>query len=378
MPARDKLSAAMRKLLLLIVAVPLLCFAACAGSVGRLPIVVGTYTGTGSEGVYVTSFDGDNGRLAAPLLLVEAGNPSFVVPSADGQRVYCVGEDQGGSVSAYRWRDDGRLELQNSAPSLGRHPCHVDARDGLLAVANYSTGDGAVYALAEDGAIAMRVGRFEHRGSGPVVERQQGPHAHQVRFSPDGRFLYVVDLGIDQVVVYPVTRDGVGEGRTALQLQPGDGPRHLDFHPQRDLAVVVNELSNSVVCASIDPSDGTMTTLGRCSTLPEGFTEHSQCADIHFSPDGRFVYASNRGHDSIAVLAVRDGGALEFVGATDTRGDWPRNFTLSPDGRWLLVANQRSDNITVFARDASTGALRYTGHELRLAQPVCLRFLPGS
>ena len=290
--------------------------------------------------------------------------------------MYAVGERGDGTVVSYAWGKDG-LQRINQVSSMGINPCYVDfsADKKLVAVANYSSGNGAVYAVAEDGSIVGEPSTYQHEGVGlDSANRQEAAHAHCALFSKDSRFLYVVDLGIDQVVCYPVVEGALGEGFTALQLTPGDGPRHMVFHPTKNLAFLINELSNSVISIDVDTETGRLTEIDRANTVPEDFTEHSQCADIHLSSDGKFLYGSNRGHDSIAIFSVGESGELERIGVESVQGKWPRNFTLSPDEKFLLVANKDTDNITVFSRDSKTGLLSYTDQEIEVSRPVCLKF----
>lgn len=349
--------------------------AACAPSAPNTKLLIGTYTGEGSEGIYQANFDPETGKLSAPELAAKANNPSYLTITPDKQRVYSLGERPNGKVVAYAVQDGG-LTPYDTVSAVGKNPCYVDfnAAANAVAAANYSSGDGVIYALNQDGTFADVMDTFQHVGSGPNEKRQEGPHAHCSIFSPDGKFLYVVDLGIDAVMGYAVNDGKLGAGFVAFQLEPGDGPRHLIFYPKRNQAFVINELSNTVVSAQVNTASGELNQLDRAYTLPEGFTEHSQCADIHISSDGRYLYGSNRGHNSIAVFSVSDKGMIEFLGTESVQGDWPRNFTLTPDERHLLVANQNSDNITVFERNPETGLLTFTGNEVKLSKPVCLKF----
>lgn len=341
----------------------------------KIDLLIGTYTGSGSEGIYRLSFNPETGELSDLRLAAEASSPSYLVISDDRQKVYSVGEREAGTVSAFEWQDDS-LVLINNASVAGKNPCYVDFSDTekLIAVANYSSGNVGFYPVGENGGVTAEPFVFQHSGSGPNPQRQEAPHAHCAIFSVDSRFVYVVDLGIDQVMAYPVSEGKVSAPFTALKLVPGDGPRHLVFHPVKDIAFIVNELSNTVVSVGVDKKTGMLEEIDRENTLPEDFKEHSQCADIQITSDGKFLYASNRGHNSIAIFSVDEKAQLTRTGTESVRGDWPRNFTLSPDERFLLVANQNSDNITVFSVDQETGLLTYTGNEISMSKPVCLKF----
>ena len=237
------------------------------------------------------------------------------------------------------------------------------------------TGNVLAYPINKKGEVTEPIVK-QHVGAGPNEERQEGPHAHCTKFSKDGQWLYAVDLGIDKILKYPVEVTTIGDGSTAFQADPGDGPRHLIFHPTQKLAFLINELSSTVTSLKLDATTGDFVAISKVSTLPPHYDGENSCADIHVSNDGRFVYASNRGHNSIAVLAVNESGDLMRITNESVHGDWPRNFTLSPDidNQFLIIANQKSNNIVVFERDLETGLPSYTGNEIQLSQPVCLKF----
>ncbi len=306
-------------------------------------------------------------------LMATSQGPSFLAISKN--QLFAISEKNQGTLSSYQIADD-TLQLINESSTFGNHPCYVgvDPSGMLAAVANYRSGDGAVIKILSDGSVGDTLFTYQHTGTGPNTNRQEAAHAHCSVFSPDGRFMYVVDLGIDRVMGYPTSGENVGTGFVALQLDPGDGPRHIDFHPTEPMVFVINELSNTVVSAAVVPVSGVFALIDKQSTLPADFTEHSQCADIHVSNDGQFLYASNRGHNSIAVYKVSTEGGLELVQIESVRGDWPRNFTLSPNEKFLLVANQNSGNIVVFQRDANSGKLTFAEQEFKMSKPVCLKF----
>lgn len=340
-------------------------------------LLVGTYTGKGSEGIYRLAFDPASGKLTQPELVATTENPSFLALSQNGENVYAVNETTNGSVTAFAWNDDrSKLGLINTQPSQGDYPCYIQLNKAgsQLAIANYMTGNVLAFDLTESASLSDMPAVRQHSGSGPNTERQEGPHAHCSEYSPDGKYLYAVDLGIDQVVKYALEGDQIGDGSPAMVLDPGDGPRHLVFSPNGALAFVINELSSTIVSARVNAETGDLDRVAKVSTLAEGFEGESFCADIHISSDGKYLYGSNRGDNSIAVFEVSEDGQLTLLATESVRGNWPRNFALSPDEKFLLVANQRSDNITVFARDVQTGLLSFTGHELKLSQPVCLKF----
>ncbi len=331
---------------------------------------IGTYTGGSSEGIYNVDFNTVTGELTNLKLAFKVDNPAYIDLSENN--LWAISENEGGSLISFS-KTGKSLTLLNSASSMGRGSCYVDSNGDMVAVANYGSGDGVVYSVKADGSIGDQLFNYRHAGKGPNEARQKSPHAHCAIFSPEGSYLYVVDLGTDQVIGYPTNGEQKGVGFVALQLEPGDGPRHLSFHPNQPFAFVINELAGTVV-STMFGDDGILTQLDRKSTMPEGYDGHTQSSDIHVSEDGRFLYASNRGHNSLATFSIDKSGKLALVDHTSVEGDWPRNFTLSPDGRFLLVANRRTNNITVFSIDATTGLLKFTGNELAMTEPVCLKF----
>ncbi len=342
-----------------------------------IEILVGTYTNETSKGIYKLAFNPADGTLENKVLVVESTSPSFLIQSKDKQFVFAVNEKDPGKITSFKWNSSrSELEEMNTVESMGSGPCHIELnnKENLLSVANYGSGNIAVYPV-NNGKIIDSVQVRQHMGSSIVVPNQKSPHAHCSKFDKQGKFLYVADLGIDQIVSYPMNADGIlGEKQTALDLDKGDGPRHFIFHPSKNLAFVVNELSSTVTAVKVNHETGIFEKIDKQSTLPKDYSEKSYCADIHISSNGKFLYASNRGHNSIAVFSVSDEGKLELLQTESVQGDWPRNFTFSPDEKFLLVANQNSDNITVFNINPETGLLAYTGNEIKISKPVCLEF----
>ncbi len=343
----------------------------------NLKLLVGTFAEGDDQGIYQLDFNPETGELANSRRVAEENKPGYLYLSKDGNRVYSSNGTKPGSVSAFQWNEDKTaLDRVGNLSSIGDGACYVGVGPGehLLAAANYSSGSIVLYPLDEKGGMIDDPQGVQHNGSGPHPN-QKSAHAHCVQFSQNGKFLYAVDLGMDQVLTYPIdSGNKLGKAEVGLQLDPGDGPRHLVFHPTENIVFVINELSSTVVSATVDEGTGVFTTVDKKSTLPDDYQEPNACADIHISKDGKFLYASNRGHNSIAVYSVSETGELKLLAIAPVQGDWPRNFTLSPDGNFLLVANQKSDNITVFAVDKQTGLLDYTGNRIRLPQPVCLKF----
>lgn len=344
----------------------------------RTRLFVGTYTNDTSKGIYSLDFDTKTGQLSNETLLVEIPNPSYVTLSKNKEKVFAVNEDTSGKVTSFGWNaDKTKLQIESEQSSEGIHPCYVALSndENNLVVANYTSGTLAIYPLDGNGKIEKFTQHESHEGNGPVKPNQESSHVHCVQFSKNDAFLFAADLGIDKVLSYPVLTDGkLGKQKIALALDPGDGPRHFVFHPTKDILFLVNELSNTVVSAKVNTETGILEKIDRKSSLPEGFSEASFGADIHISSDGKFLYTTNRGHNSIAVFAVLEDGTLNLLETTSVQGDWPRNFTFSPDENFILVANQKSNTITIFKRDANSGLLTYTNNETKLGAPVCLKF----
>ena len=343
----------------------------------NLELLIGTYTGDGSDGIYMADFSVDSGIISNLRLVAETENPSYLAISADRDHVYCVNENTDGDVTSWRWNEDrsGLMEL-SKRKSHGDWPCYVavNTAETILATTNYGTGNASFYEIEPSGELSGEAAIYQHKGNGPHAN-QAGPHGHCAIFGRFEKYIYAVDLGIDQILAYPIKDDNmIGAPKVAFNTSPGDGPRHLVFDPSRDIVYIVNELSSTVISAAVDHDKGTFRHLDKKSTLPKDFEETNYCADIHISDNGRFLYASNRGHNSIAVFRVFEDGKFGLIENVSTEGETPRNFVLSPDNRFLLVANQNSNSITVFEVEQTSGRLKYTGHQIQISKPVCLKF----
>lgn len=347
-------------------------------------VYFGTYTKEGeSQGVYVADFNGQTGKLGAVVLAAEVKSPSFLTISPSGKTLYAVSEvadvKGGGIVSAFRVLESGKLELINQEGSGGAGPCYVSVTsDGkFLAVANYGGGSVASYRLAGDGSLSAPVSVIQHRGSSVNPQRQAEPHAHSITFSPDDRFAYAADLGTDRLYRYaidPSTGALTAAGETVIT--PGSGPRHFSFRPDGKFAYLINEMTLQMAAFKVDKDSGDLTEIQSISTLPEGSEPLGSTAEVVCHPSGRFLYGSNRGHDSIVAYGIDSGsGTLRYIENEPIRGKTPRNFVISPDGKWLLAAGQQSGTVTVFAIDGGTGALSYNDSEIKVWSPVCIRFL---
>ncbi len=358
----------------------------------ELWVYVGTYTsgGSKSEGIYLCRLDMAAGALQQVGLTRGVVEPSFLAMDRKGRYLYAVNEltefegKPSGAVSAFSINPQTReLTFINQQPTQGGAPCHleVDASGRFVLVANYVGGNVAVFPVQPKGGLGAASDLKQHEGSGPDAKRQEGPHAHNVVLDADNRHAFVSDLGLDKIMVYRF--DGK-QGRLTpgkpswVSTQPGAGPRHLTFHPNGRFAFGITELSSTITSFAYDKKLGALKELQTVSALPQGFTGESYCADIHVSPDGRFLYGSNRGHDSLVVHAIDSSGRLTYVEHVLTRGRWPRSFAIDPTGRYLLVANQHTNNIFSFQRDLQTGKLTPVGEALEIPAPVCLLVVPPS
>lgn len=351
-------------------------------------VFFGTYT-TGkshSKGIYRAQFNSGTGELGEPELAAELGSPSFLAIAPNKSFLYAVGESggQGGKgVSAFKLSlPKGELSPLNGVSAVGQGPCHVNAdrTGGMVGIANYGSGSVASYKVGQDGSLSEAVSFIQHEGSSVNPKRQAGPHAHSINFSPDNRFAYVCDLGLDQVRIYKVDPNtgGLTENDPAYVKTPvGGGPRHLAFHPSGKFVFVNNEMSLTETVYAFDQASGSLTAIETVSTLPEGVTslEGLSTAETVVHPNGKFVYVSNRGHDTIAVfLFDEETGKLKLLQNASAEGETPRNFNLDPSGRWMIVAHQKSNSVAVFKVDEATGKLSFTGTKREIGAPVCVRF----
>jgi 6-phosphogluconolactonase len=361
--------------------------AAQAGNGAKYLVYVGTYTDHGSQGIYDYRFDAATGRSSSPELAVETAEPAFLAIAPNRRFLYAGNEImnfQGqptGAVSAFSLdRKTGKLSLLNQVSSRDAGPAHIslDRRGKYALVANYTRGSVAVFPLLPDGRLGEASAFVQHQGSSVDPERQQGPHAHAITMSPDNRFAIVADLGLDQLIVYPFD---AGKGTLGpshiVKVSPGSGPRHLAFEPRGRFLYLLNELRSTVTVFSYQAAGGALRELQTISTLPAGFAGKTDAAEIQVHPSGRFLYASNRGHDSIAVFAIDSArGLLRSIEYAPTQGKTPRSFKLDPSGSWLLAANQDSDDVVSFRVDANTGRLTATGPVTAVHSPACIEWVP--
>lgn len=350
-------------------------------------LYIGTYTrgDSASEGIYTAIFNDETGQLTKPVLAAKADNPSFLAIHPTRSLLFaCIetNDYQGqptGAVAAYRCGEDGQLTLINEQPSRGGAPCHcnVDATGRFLLVANYLGGNTSVFPIEEDGSLGAASCTINHIGSGPNKGRQEAPHAHSVNLSDDNRFAYVADLGIDRIMTYRFDAQNgrlVPSALPATATVPGGGPRHFALHPNGRLAFTNNELTCQVTSFARAPQSGRLTVIGHFSTIPDGFDGRRSTAECLVHPSGKFLYVSNRGHESLAVYGVEQStGKLTRLEIVSSGGREPRNFRLTADGKWLLAENQNSDSIQIF-QVQNDGTLRPHGPPVSAARPVCIRF----
>ncbi|HPD17130.1 MAG TPA: lactonase family protein [Planctomycetota bacterium] len=357
----------------------------------RVRLYIGTYTWKASKGIYTAELDVATGRLSAPELAAEATNPTFLAIHPSRRFLYAVGEignfrgGKSGAISAFAiLPESGKLKPLNQQPSGGSGPCHVIVdREGKNALAaNYGSGSVAVLPIADDGSLREPSCAIQHQGKGPDPKRQEGPHAHSINLDAAGRFAFAADLGLDKLLIY---RFDAAAGKLEpndppfASVAPGAGPRHFAFHPNGRFAYVINEMAMTVTAFAYDAGRGALKEIQTVPTLPDGGGPGPglSTAEVQVHPSGRFVYGSNRGHNTIAIFRVdAETGKLTPVGHESTRGKTPRNFGMDPAGAWLVAANQDSNDLFVFRIDAETGRLAPTGERVEVPLPVCVKFLP--
>jgi 6-phosphogluconolactonase len=377
-------------LLALAVQLAVLTVAASPPQKSNYLLYVGTYTEEGGKGkgIYAYRYDSATGQIAPLGLAAETTNPSWLALDPSGRFLYAVNElgnykgANSGGVSAFAIdRTTGKLTFLNQVRSRGADPCYltVDHSGKFVLVANYTGGSVAVFPILADGKLGEASAFVQHTGRGPNSSRQEGPHAHSIVLTPDNRFAIVNDLGLDELLVYKFDSSKgtlTPNNPPFVKLAPGSGPRHFALRPDGKFAYVVAEMGHTVTVFSNDPSTETLRRLQTISTLPAGFAGRNDDAEIEVHPSGKFLYASNRGHDSIAVFAIdAKKGTLRPVEYAPTGGKEPRNFAIDPTGRLLFAANQNSNKIVIFKIDRKTGRLAPTGQVMEVGSPVCVKFL---
>ena len=350
-------------------------------------VFVGTYTGGDSEGIYAFDFDADTGNASAVRLVAATKNPSFLAIHPSRKYLYSVSElpEGGGAVAAFSIDDSsGNLSLLSQSSTIGGGPCHlvVDAGGRFVLAANYGGGSVCSIPINKDGSVSEAVSFVQHEGSSVNPQRQAAPHAHSINLDLNNRFAVAADLGLDKLLVYDFdaqTGKLTPNDPPFASVDPGAGPRHFAFHPSGDFAYVINEIFLTVTAFRYDPENGVLEPIQTLSTIPGDVEEGFSTAEIVAHPSGKFVYGSNRGHDTIAVFRVdQETGMLDRVENESTQGKTPRNFALDPTGQFLFAENQASDTVVIFKIDQETGELDATGDVIDIPSPVCIRMTPAS
>lgn len=353
---------------------------------GSYLVYVGTYTGPTSKGIYTFRFDPRTGRATSPQVAAETVNPSFLAVHPNGRFLFAVNEvsdyqgQKSGAVSAFSIdHTTGKLTVLNQVSSRGAGPCYItlDKSGKYVMVANYDSGTVAVFPIGEDGKLGEASSVVQHSGHGPDAERQEGPHAHEIEVSPNNRFALAADLGLDKLLVYkfdPAKGTLERNDPAFAEVDPASGPRHFAFTPDGKFVYVIEEMKSAVAGFAFDSNSATLHKIETLPSLPKEFTGHNDGAELAVHPSGKFVYASNRGHDSIAVFAIGAQGKLTPLEYVPTQGKTPRGFAMDPKGRYLFAANQESNTIVIFRIDPKSGRLKPTGQVVDVPTPVALQF----
>ena len=352
-------------------------------------VYFGTFTAGRSQGIYVSRFNTATGKLSAPTLAAQSVNPAYLALAPDHRFLFAVNEtdhfhgQSSGAVSAFKLdASTGKLGLLNQQPSGGTGPCHIAADPGgkYVLVANYESGSVAVLPVETNGFLNFASSVIQHHGSSVNRERQAGPHAHCVAVDAANQRVFVCDLGLDKVMIYHLdeTTGTLTPDETPWAgLKPGSGPRHITFSPDGRFAYIISEMGGTLTAFMYNPEHGALNEFQTVSTLPEDFHGKNTAAEVALLPSGKFIYASNRGDDSLAVFAVDEAsGRLNFVERQSSHGKFPRCFAIDPTGQYLIAANQNSDNVVVFRINARTGRLTWTGQTIEVGSPVCVTFVP--
>jgi 6-phosphogluconolactonase len=350
---------------------------------------VGTYTSKTSKGIYLGQLDAATGKISLTGVAAETESPSFLAFHPTRPLLLAANEvgqfagKPGGAISAFAIdAATGKLTLLSQQSSGGAAPCHVNVdRSGRWALfANYSGGSCGTLPILDDGQLGDNLQLVQHRGSGVDRGRQEAPHAHSINLDAQNRFAFVADLGLDKVMIYrfDVEKGSLTANDPAFAaVAAGSGPRHFAFHPSGRYAYVINEMKSTVTAFRYDPARGSLETIQTISTLPADFRKPTTTAEVQVHPNGKFLYGSNRGHDSITAFAIdAQSGKLRLLGQQSTGGKTPRNFAIDPSGRWVIAANQDSDNLVVLKIDEKRGTLSATGQSIAVSMPVCVKFAP--
>jgi 6-phosphogluconolactonase len=365
----------------------LLCLIAPQTSEPRvLQVYLGTYTGKGSEGIYLSELDLTTGKLTEPKLAAKTANPSFLALHPTKPLLFAVNEmpaaagKTGGSVTALSINPHtSMLAKLHAQTSAGNGPCYVsvDHTGQCVLAANYGNGSVVCLRLKENGSFQDFFSTFQHGGSSVNSKRQEGPHAHCIQVDPANRYVLATDLGVDKLMIYRLNPDQgniIQNNPAFVTFPPGSGPRHIAFHPNGQFVYVNSELTSAVTAFAYNAAEGILKPMQTLSTLPPTFKSNNTTAEIQVHPNGKFLYVSNRGHDSIAIYAIAENGTLIAKSWAITLGKTPRNFCIDPMGTYLLAANQASNSVVVFKINQTTGELEPTGSKITVSQPVCVLF----
>lgn len=346
-------------------------------------VFVGTYTTGASKGIYVYRLDGAKGALELINVAPDIVNPSYLDVHPTGRFLYAVNENEEGEVSAFSIDiTSGRLELLNRSSAHGSDPCHIsiDPSGSCALIANYGSGNICAYAIGTDGRLSEVRTNIQHHGNSVNPIEKKTPHAHSINIDPSNRFAFATDLGLDQVLVYNLDASAcklVLHDPPFFKVAGGQGPRHFDFHPSGPYAYLINEMGNTITAFSYDVEHGSLCEIHTVSTLPLDFYGTSNCADIHVHPSGKFVYGSNRGHDSICVTRIDpNSGGLTVLEFPSSGGGNPRNFAIDPSGTYLFAANSTTENIVTFRIDSKSGGLEPISYVADTPNPVCIKMIP--
>lgn len=359
------------------------CMLSCHSNNNRLnesfaSVYLGGYS---DQGILRSQFDMKTGLFSEPEVVAKTESPSFLIMHPNNQFLYCVAEvGTSGGVKAYKINEDGSFVFVNEQSSEGKWPCHLslDKTGKFVFAVNYGTGNGVVLPINDDGSLAAPSSTFQHEGSSVNKSRQEGPHAHSINVSPDNQFVYVADLGIDKIMIYQLDpQNGMltENDPPFVTVKAGAGPRHFTFTPDGKFAYVINELNGSITAFTYNATNGNLEEIQTITTLPEDFAGQNKCAEIRVHPNGKFLYGSNRGYNSIAVYQIDpDSGTLTFIEWETEAVNWPRHFNFDPSGQFLLVGNRDSNSVSVFVVDPENGSLTFTGHSVNVEKPTCVQF----
>lgn len=367
--------------------VALAFFISCNSDNHKPLVFIGTYTGDGSEGIYSFQFEPEDGKTTKPILAARSDNPSFIAIDDEGRFLYAVNEvdnydeNSSGAISVFELsKESGKLNLIQQVSSLGAHPAHlsIDKSGKYLLVANYSGGNFCVFPINNDGKLGEHTALISNLGSSINKDRQGSPHPHFIQVTEDNKYILVADLGIDKVMIFQFdAKTGMLKSNEPafIELEPGSGPRHFAFVPSGEYLYVLNELTSTITVFGFDPKTVSSQSKQTISTLPENFEGTNTAAEILVDSKGKFLYASNRGDDSIVQFSIDPvSGMLTPIKWVSSGGKAPRNFEIDPTGKWLFSAHQRSDNILLFKIDQENGQLMNINQTINIKSPVCLKF----